>query len=201
MITLIKGAELYAPAYVGVRDILIVGEKIEGIYEELTLPESLPQVTVINAKGKIAAPGFIDGHVHITGGGGEGGFKTRTPELMLSDAIKGGTTTIVGCLGTDGVCRSLPALLAKARGLTEEGITCYAYTGSYEIPVVTITGSVRSDVMLIDRFIGAGEIALADHRSAQMPFEALVNVIAEARVGGMLAGKGGGDEHSSGRGE
>jgi beta-aspartyl-dipeptidase (metallo-type) len=110
---------------------------------------------------------------------------------LLSDAVRGGVTTIVGCLGTDGVCRSLPALLAKARGLCEEGITCYAYTGSYEIPVVTITGSVRSDVMLIDRFIGAGEIALADHRSAQMPFEALVNVVAQARVGGMLSGKSG----------
>ena len=70
-------------------------------------------------------PGFIDGHVHMTGGGGEGGYATRTPELSLSDAIRGGVTTIVGCLGTDGVTRSLAALLAKARALDEEGISTF----------------------------------------------------------------------------
>ncbi|MBE3073235.1 MAG: hypothetical protein IMZ67_09685, partial [Acidobacteria bacterium] len=37
-----------------------------------------------------AVPGFIDAHVHMTGGGGEGGYATRTPELLLSDAIRGG---------------------------------------------------------------------------------------------------------------
>ena len=41
------------------------------------------------------------------GGGGEGGFATRTPELMLSAAIRGGVTTLVGCLGTDGISRTM----------------------------------------------------------------------------------------------
>ncbi len=191
MLTVIKNANVYAPQSLGIKDIVLVGDKIEGIYDKVDIPENFINIRVIDAKGKIATPGFIDGHVHITGGGGEGGFKTRTPELKLSDAIEAGVTTVVGCLGTDGICRDLKALVAKARGLDEEGITAYAYTGSYEVPVVTITGTVRSDVMLIDKFIGAGEIALADHRAAQPTYDEIVNVIAQARVGGMLSGKAG----------
>lgn len=191
MITVIKNAKIYAPECLGVKDIVLVGDKIEGIYDHVNIPDNFIDISVIDAKGKIATPGFIDAHVHITGGGGEGGFKTRTPELKLSDAVVAGVTTVVGCLGTDGVCRDLKALVAKARGLDEEGITAYAYTGSYEVPVVTITGTVRSDIMLIDKMIGAGEIALADHRAAWPTYDQLVNVIAQARVGGMLSGKGG----------
>ena len=74
---------------------------------------------------------------------------------------------MVGCLGTDGVCRDLKALLAKARSLEEEGISTYIYSGSYEIPVNTITNSCKSDLMLIDKIIGIGEVAISDHRSSQ----------------------------------
>ncbi|MBI6874007.1 amidohydrolase family protein [Clostridium aciditolerans] len=72
-------------------------------------------------------PGFIDSHVHILGRGGEGSFKTRAPEIQLSDLLLGGVTTVVGCLGTDGVCRDTKRLLAKARALDEEGITTYIH--------------------------------------------------------------------------
>ena len=71
------------------------------------------------------------------GGGGEGGFSTRTPEATLSDLTTAGVTTVVGTLGTDGIARDMNALLAKARGLEEEGITTYIYTGSYRLPLRT----------------------------------------------------------------
>ena len=57
--------------------------------------------------------------------------------------MRNGVTTVVGCLGTDGMTRHLTSLLAKARGLEREGITAYMYTGSYEVPVQTITDSVK----------------------------------------------------------
>ena len=136
-------------------------------------------------------PGFIDGHVHILGGGGEGGFKTRTPELSLSSIIEAGITTVVGCIGTDGVCRSIRSLIAKAKALEEEGITTYCYTGSYEIPVKTVTESIKGDMMMVDKIIGVGEIALSDHRSSQATYEQFVNTVAQARVGGLLSGKAG----------
>ena len=120
---LLKGAVVYSPRSEGRGDILIAGGRIErvAIGEGLELPDSC--ASVVDVTGLSAVPGFIDGHVHITGGGGEGGYATRTPELLLSDAVRGGVTTVVGCLGTDGVTRSLAGLLAKARGLDEEGIT------------------------------------------------------------------------------
>ena len=73
-----------------------------------------------------AVPGFIDSHEHIMGGGGEGGFHTRTPEASLGDLIRNGITTVVGCIGTDGVGRDMTALLAKAHALENEGIAADA---------------------------------------------------------------------------
>ncbi|MCK4364334.1 MAG: beta-aspartyl-peptidase, partial [Candidatus Aminicenantes bacterium] len=96
-----------------------------------------------------------------------------------------------GCLGTDGTTRHMQSLLAKARGLDAEGITTYIYSGSYQIPVVTLTGSIRSDLILIDKVIGAGEIAISDHRSSQPIFAEIARLAAECRVGGMLGGKAG----------
>jgi beta-aspartyl-dipeptidase (metallo-type) len=85
----------------------------------------------------------------------------------------------------------MESLLAKARGLEEEGITSYIFSGSYEVPVRTITGSVRSDLVLVDKVIGSGEIAISDHRSSQPSFEEIARLAAECRVGGMLGGKAG----------
>ncbi|MEC5423346.1 beta-aspartyl-peptidase [Virgibacillus sp. C22-A2] len=193
MLTLIKNGELYAPDYLGQQSVLIAGEKILKIGEinadELT---GLPfDVEVIDATGLIIAPGLIDPHVHLIGGGGEGGFATRTPELQLSGIIKAGITTVVGCLGTDGTTRHMTSLLAKARGLEEEGITAYIYSGNYHIPTPTITSSVKDDIILIDKVIGAGEIAISDSRSAQPSIHEVAKLVAEARIGGLLSKKAG----------
>ena len=191
MITVIKNIKVYTPDYIGEKDVVIVGDKIEGIYDNIDIPKNFIHIRKIEGRGKILAPGFIDGHVHILGGGGEGGFKTRTPEIALSTLIEAGITTVVGCIGTDGVCRSIRSLIAKAKALEEEGISTYCYTGSYEIPVMTITASIKGDLMMVDKIIGVGEIALSDHRSSQATFEQFVNTVAQARVGGLLSGKAG----------
>lgn len=190
MLTLIKGAEIYAPHFMGQNDVLISGETIHRIAGTIAAcPEY--EVRVIDGSGKYLFPGFIDSHVHILGGGGEGGYRTRTPEVMLTDITTGGVTTVVGCLGTDGTTRTMAALLAKARGLEEEGITTYIYTGSYQIPVHTLTDSVMNDLILIDKVIGTGEIAVSDHRSSQPAKEAFTRIVADTRVGGILSGKAG----------
>jgi beta-aspartyl-dipeptidase (metallo-type) len=129
--------------------------------------------------------------VHMTGGGGEGGFATRTPELVLSDAIAGGITTVIGCLGTDGVGRSLAVLMAKARALDEEGISAFMLTGYYAVPVQTLTGSIERDLLFVDKILGVGEIALSDHRSTQPTFDEFLRLSSESRRGGILSGKAG----------
>ena len=191
MITVIKNINVYAPEDLGIKDVVITSNKIEGIYDNVEIPNNFVAIEIIDGKGKLLYPGFIDNHVHILGGGGEGGFKTRTPEMQLSMLIEAGVTTVVGCIGTDGVCRNMRSLIAKAKGLEEEGITTYCYTGSYEIPVKTITDSIKGDMMMVDKVIGVGEVALSDHRSSQATFQDFVNTVASARVGGLLSGKAG----------
>lgn len=191
MIKVIKNIKVYSPKYLGIKDVLISSNKIEGIYDNLNIPNDFINIKVIDGTNKILFPGFIDNHVHINGAGGEGGFRMRTPELKLTDLTSAGVTTVIGCIGTDGVCRDMASLLAKAKSLEEEGITTYCYTGSYEIPVKTLTDSIKKDIMLIDKIIGIGEIAISDTRSSQATYDELVQSIAQARVGGLLSGKSG----------
>jgi beta-aspartyl-dipeptidase (metallo-type) len=190
MFTLIKGGEVYAPHYLGKKDILLAAGKIADISENIKWSSSL-EIELIDASGKIVTPGFIDGHVHITGGGGEGGYKTRTPEIYLTDITTAGITTIVGVIGTDGTARTMTNLIAKAKALKEEGISCYAHTGSYQVPVRTLTDNIQTDIMMIEEIIGVGEIAIADHRSSQPTAQELARLASQARVAGMLSGKAG----------
>ena len=192
MVTIIHNADIYAPEHLGAADVLLLGGSIAAVGKDLKADfgGALP-VTELDGSGLILTPGFIDSHEHIMGGGGEGGFHTRTPEANLTDLTLNGITTVVGCIGTDGVARHMESLLAKAKGLEEEGITTYIYTGSYQVPAHTLTGSLMKDIMMLDPVIGAGEIAVSDHRSSQPSFEEFVRIAADARVGGMLSGKAG----------
>lgn len=188
MIKLIKNVEVYAPEYKGKNDIIICHDKIIKIDQNIAI--DFDEIEIIDGKGMYAVPGYIDQHVHITGGGGEGGPRTRVPEIMLSELVKNGITTTVGLLGTDSITRSIENLLAKVKALREEGLTVYMLTGSYEFPSPTLTGSIKKDIALIDEIIGV-KIATSDHRDSNISWQDLAHVASEARVGGMLGNKPG----------
>ncbi|MGI6778460.1 MAG: beta-aspartyl-peptidase [Acetivibrionales bacterium] len=190
MFILLKGGECYSPEYLGKKDILIVSGKVYRVEDNIpgTIFEDLQ---IIDCKGCIVCPGFIDQHVHIAGGGGEQGPLSKTPGLGVMDIIGAGVCTVVGILGTDDITRSMAELLAKARALEQEGITSYIYTGCYSIPPATLTGSVKKDIAYIDKVIGLGEIAIADHRSSHPTLQDLKELSAEVRVGGLIGGKPG----------
>ena len=191
MFKILKNGHVYAPQDMGIKDILMVNNTIIYIADHIDENAAYGETEVYDVEGCFVLPGFIDQHVHLIGGGGEGGFSTRTPEVMLSELTSAGITTVVGTLGTDSVTRHMESLLAKARGLEEEGISTWIYTGAYDVPVPTITGSVRSDIIMIDKVIGVGEVAMSDHRSSQPSKEDFAQLAAQARVGGMLSGKAG----------
>jgi beta-aspartyl-dipeptidase (metallo-type) len=191
LLTVIRNGEIYSPEYLGKMDILIAFDRISHISPEIIPNAQFGEIKIIDASNFYIVPGFIDNHVHIIGGGGEGSFKTRTPEIKLSDIVKAGITTVISCIGTDGVTRTISNLLAKARALDEEGITAYIYTGSYRFPLATLTGRVDTDIIFIDKIIGVGELALSDHRSSQFDISELAKLAGVTRVAGMLSGKAG----------
>jgi len=186
---LIKNVKTFKPEAIGIRDLLIAGGQFIAVDEQLDI--SYKDLKIIDGKNLIAVPGFIDSHVHILGGGGEGGFKTRTPEIQLSDMITAGVTTVVGCLGTDGISRRMESLVAKAKGLKEEGVSAYVYSGSYRLPITTLTDDVMKDLLFIEEVIGVGEIAISDHRSSQPSFDELTKLAADTRTAGILSNKAG----------
>ena len=145
---------------------------------------------VFDACGKTVIPGLIDQHIHITGGGGEGGFHTRVPEIGLSKLVEAGITTAVGLLGTDSETRSVENLVAKSIALTNEGIKTYSLTGSYAYPTPTITGSIKKDIIFINQLIGV-KIAINDHRDSSLSYKELQRIGSEARIAGMISGKSG----------
>lgn len=191
MLTIIKNADIYTPEHIGLNDIAISGGKIISVAKSIQIQGQGLDMTIVDLEGKRLIPGLIDAHVHICGGGGEGGYKTRTPELRLSDMVSAGVTTVVGCLGTDGVARSVENLVAKAKGLKEEGVSAYCYTGSYSLPLTTLTGDIRKDIMMVEEIVGIGEVAISDHRSSAPGVLELAKVVSESRLGGILSGKSG----------
>lgn len=190
---LITNGQLYAPSPRGRAMILTGGGSIISI-----LPEDYPlgnltglPVRVVDAAGGFVVPGLIDIHAHVTGGGGEMGPASRTPEATVEELVASGITTVVGILGTDCVSRSLENLRVKVAALQRQGITAYMWSGCYRVPTPTLTGSLIRDLQLIDEVIGAGEIAISDHRSSWPTTQELLGLVTDARVGGMLSGKAG----------
>ena len=185
---LIKNARVFAPQDLGKNDVLMVNDRIVAVGQNLA--PQLPDLEILDASGKILTPGFFDQHIHVTGGGGEGGPSTRTPELVLSELISCGTTSVVGVSGTDYTTRSIPNLLAKVRALQTEGVSAWMYTSNYKYPATTLTDSIANDLFFVPEVIGV-KIALGDHRSSFPTAQQGLAVLAEVRVGAMIAGKTG----------
>ena len=193
MLVLIKNGDVYNPEASGKKSILLAGDRVAHLGEvDPRGAEALGlDLEVIDADGCLVIPGLIDPHIHLIGGSGEEGFASRTPGIQLSELIPWGITTVIGVLGVDASTRVLPDLLARVRGLEEEGISAWMYTGAYDVPPPTLTGSVRSDLLIVDKVIGVGEIALSDERAVQPRLRDLARLATDAMIGGRLSSKAG----------
>ena len=192
---LIRNADVFAPRALGVQSLLLGGGKVLWIGPGRELPELPPalreQAGVVDLGGRRLIPGLIDGHVHVTGGGGEDGFRTRVPPVPLSRFTSAGITTVVGLLGTDDVARGPRELLATVYALREQGLNAWGYSGGYHVPPATLTDSVRSDLVFVEPLLGIGEVAISDHRSSQPTCDELLRLAAVAHVAGLMTGKAG----------
>ena len=99
-LVLIKNASVFAPEPLGTQHLLIGGGRVLWMgTDALELPVPLRKVsTTIDAAGLRTVPGLIDSHVHVTGGGGEAGFRTRVPPVPLSRFTTAGITTVISFL-------------------------------------------------------------------------------------------------------
>jgi len=188
---LIRNANLFAPEALGVQQVLVAGGQI--VWLDSKLPEISVQLLAseTDLEGAALIPGLIDGHAHLTGGGGEAGFATQVAPVPMSNFSTAGVTSVVGLLGTDDITRSTSNLISRTYALREEGLSAWCYTGGYHLPATTLTGSIRSDIVHIDCIVGVGELAISDHRSSQPTFAELTKAAAEAHVAGLITGKAG----------
>ena len=187
---LLRNANLYSPEPQGNQHLLIGGSRI------LWIGDSDPDFTglrvdVVDLQGRAVIPGFVDGHVHVTGGGGETGYGSSVPAPDLSKYTAAGVTSVIGLLGTDDVVRTTAQLVAQIYALRESGLSAWGYCGGYHVPPVTLTGSVRGDIVLVEPLIGVGELAISDHRSSQPTLNELMRIAADAHVAGLMSGKAG----------
>ncbi|MDJ0701395.1 MAG: beta-aspartyl-peptidase [Woeseiaceae bacterium] len=189
MLTLITNARTFAPQPLGTVQVLIAGDRIAAVDERVDLSGS--ELRIVDADNGIVVPGIVDALTHPCGGGGEGGFQNRTPEIDFAGFVNAGVTSPIGALGTDSVARSLDVLYGHVMSLRAQGLGAYMYTGSYRIAPTTLTGDIARDITHIDPVIGVGEIAISDHRSSQPTIDELRRTAADCRLGGIIAGTGG----------
>ena len=59
MVTILENVHVYAPEDKGIKNVLILGDKFEGLYDNLDLNSDTIKINKINCEGKLMFPGFI----------------------------------------------------------------------------------------------------------------------------------------------
>lgn len=189
MFTLLTGAAVYAPEPLDTADVLLFDDRIVAVGRELAggIRATGLDCRTIDLTGLTLTPGLIDGHFHPLGGGDYEGPLARTTDIELGELIRNGITTGVGVLGSDCDARNLPDLVMKGRELAMGGFTFFFYTGSFFLPPVTLTGSVRRDVMFIEPCVGV-KFAISETMAWGTEDE-MARVAVDGAHGASIAGK------------
>jgi beta-aspartyl-dipeptidase (metallo-type) len=188
-VIVLRNAEVLAPQPLGRRDVVIAGERIVALAEARVEIRGL-ELEELDLAGLTLAPGFVDNHVHVLGGGGGLGFSSRAPELQTSQLTRAGITSVIGMLGFDATSKDMRALIAKTKAFKEDGLSTYALTGAtLEHPVPTLTGRIRDDIAFVDEIIGVGEISVSELGYAYDSNGPGAQYIAQAATEGLLAGR------------
>jgi len=148
---LIKGGTVVDPVggSLTARDILLEN----GVIVEMGRGIKRPGAEVVDASGKLVAPGFLDMHVHLR----EPGFEAKeTVDTGCRAAVRGGFTALACMPNTNPVADNVPVIryiLEKAR---ESGL-------ARVYPVGAITkGSMGKEISEMADMKDAGAVALSD---------------------------------------
>ncbi|MDP5052462.1 MAG: beta-aspartyl-peptidase, partial [Congregibacter sp.] len=174
---LISGAQCFDPSPRGQLEVLVAGGQVIAMGAPGAIEVDAER---IDARGKLLVPGLVDALTHPCGGGGEGGFANRTPEIDVQTFVRAGVTAPVGALGTDSIGRSLDVLYGNVMGMRGQGLNAYMLTGAYRVPAPSLTGDIARDIYLVQPVVGVGEVAIADHRGTQPTAQELRRLAAEA---------------------
>lgn len=185
----IKGGEIFSPTSLGSKDVLLCGSQIAEISDS-TVALGHSDIKEIDASNCYVVPGFVESHTHFLGAGGVFGPTSRNPEIQLSSLFRAGITTAMSPLGTDNQVNTLLRLLMKARALEDGGVTTYIYTGGFQKPIPSITGSVMTDQMAIDKVIGV-KTALYEPNASRYTKDEFMELVRNTRLGGTMSNKAG----------
>lgn len=188
---LLLDADVYAPESVGRRNLLVGGGRVLWMGGDRPRLDAGLGVVETSVEGRRLVPGFVDGHAHVTGGGGESGYGSSVGPQGVEVFLRAGVTTVVGLLGTDDCVRTTGQLVHALNGLRAHGLDAHGYTGGYHLPPMTLTGSIRGDIVHLDPILGFGELAISDHRSSQPTYDEFLRVASEVHVAGLMTGKAG----------
>jgi beta-aspartyl-dipeptidase (metallo-type) len=180
---------LAAEQYLGQTvDILTAGRIIAAMDKNLDIGNTPAEI--VDLEGRTVSPGLVDGHVHFIGAAWDEGFSSKTPEIFVSEFVRGGITTAVGILSFGYGCESLEALNYKTQTLDYEGLSAYMYTGNFRCPQESMTGSAAKDIVMIPHVIGA-KVSMTDKFSSHPSENELIRISSEVYVAGLQTGKAG----------
>ena len=155
MSILIRGGHVIDPGHFnGQADVLIQDGKITEVGPSLSFnPSKDPSCTVIEAKGLVVCPGFVDLHVHFR----EPGFEYKeTIATGAASAVAGGFTTVCAMPNTKPVndSRSVTEFILKQAQAAQKANV---------LPIGAITkGSEGKELAEIGELYEAGCVAISD---------------------------------------
>ena len=170
------------------KDIFMAGGKIVAI--DTGIDTGNIPCKKVDAEGQTVIPGLVDSHVHFLGAADKEGYNTKTPEIYVSHFFKHGVTTAVGVLGFGSIVEGVQRLYVKAHTLHEEGLSAYIFTGNFQIPPPTITGSVKEDIVMLPRVLGV-KTSIADTSSSHPTPREFARLASDAYTAGQESGKSG----------
>jgi dihydroorotase len=149
---LVRGGRLIDPSqgHDDVADLLIVDGKVEGSGKNITPPDG---AEVIDANGKVVAPGLVDIHVHLREPGRE---DAETVETGAQAAAAGGFTSVCAMPNTDPVTDNQAAV-----GFIVKQAAAARAARVYPIGAISV-GQKGEQLAEFGEMVHAGAVAVSD---------------------------------------